>query len=148
MRQYAEIKGLSFGTLFVSNRALFRFIFSTKVSQIMVPCKNFMVLCRKTLGVIILSHQAVENLIFFYFLQNFKLFPLMPYLKQGDEIHRFYSHLKIGKFGLRVGILTNFYGSLQELFENSFSRKPLLCMLRSFNQRKLMFCCFKIIPFF
>ena len=64
-------KRASFDTLFVSNRALFRFIFSTKVSKIMVPCRNFMVFFRKTLGVIILGHQVVENLIFFLFCSEF-----------------------------------------------------------------------------
>ena len=71
LTQNAELKEVSFGTLFVSNRALLRLIFSTEVSQIMVRCRNFMVLCSKTLGVNILSHRAVETLNFFLFSSEF-----------------------------------------------------------------------------
>ena len=85
-----------------------------------------MVLCRKTLRVIILSYRAVETLIFLNCLQNVKLFLLMSYLKQGNLIQRFYRHLKIEKIGLRVGGWANFSGSLQEIFETNFPGEPLL----------------------
>ena len=88
---------------FFQKELYFVWYLALKVALILVLCRNFLVLCRKTLTVYIFGHRAVETLIFFYSLQNFKLFLLMSYLKQGNLIERFYSHLKIEKFILRVG---------------------------------------------
>ena len=125
LTQNAELKEVSFGTLFVSNRALLRLIFSTEVSQIMVRCRNIMVLCRKTLGVNILSHRAVETLnFFFYSLQNFKLFLLMSYLNQGDLIDRCYRHWKLKNSVSGLGFRRIFLVRCRNFLRTVFLENP------------------------